>query len=772
MQRGRNPLINCTASSGIITLHIIANAKSAKKAEKIAQDDETKIQEILGEIVFGKNEETLTEVVGAKLCELGKTLAVAESCTGGALAKSLTDIPGSSQYFTYGWVTYSNESKIRELGIDAHLIEHEGAVSEAVAHAMAAGAKKKSGSAYSIGITGIAGPGGGSVQKPVGLVYICVDGEEDCEIKRFVFPYSRKAMRERTVNTALNILRLKLNIVQKQALLQAIKQSKTSDKRLGQILIETNLIDEETLAKALAKQFGYHFIDIESSEIDPESLKLIPEDLIKKHNILPLGMENGKMKLIISDPLDLEAMDAVRFRLNTELDCYVASYKGIQSFIQNSMQEAKLEQDDRLKHSIDSTTAELADITPDLQAQLLAGGETGSDDGPIVRLVNLIIDNAYFMRASDIHVEPMADRVRIRYRVDGVCLEKDNIPKNMQAPLIARLKILSGMDIAEKRLPQDGRIKREIGGQDIDFRVSSLPAYHGPSVVLRILRPDAVNIGIEALGFEHDDHQRFQQIIKRPNGIFLVTGPTGSGKTTTLYAALQELNRPDKKIITAEDPVEYNFDGMNQCQVKTEINLSFDRILRSMLRQAPNIILVGEIRDGLVADIAIQAALTGHLVFSTLHTNDAPSAITRLIDMGVKPFLVASSIQAIMAQRLVRVICSKCKTVDDNPDPHALHMLNITPEDIKKNAIYKGTGCSQCQQTGYKGRLGIFEMFEMNSELRELAFARAPTTELRKAAQASGMRNLVGDGKIKVFKGITTPQEVARIAQTEGALVE
>jgi type IV pilus assembly protein PilB len=351
-------------------------------------------------------------------------------------------------------------------------------------------------------------------------------------------------------------------------------------------------------------------------------------------------------------------------------------------------------------------------------------------------------------------------------------LEKDNIPKNMQAPLIARLKILSGMDIAEKRLPQDGRIKREIGGQDIDFRVSSLPAYHGPSVVLRILRPDAVNIGIEALGFEHDDHQRFQQIIKRPNGIFLVTGPTGSGKTTTLYAALQELNRPDKKIITAEDPVEYNFDGMNQCQVKTEINLSFDRILRSMLRQAPNIILVGEIRDGLVADIAIQAALTGHLVFSTLHTNDAPSAITRLIDMGVKPFLVASSIQAIMAQRLVRVICSKCKTVDDNPDPHALHMLNITPEDIKKNAIYKGTGCSQCQQTGYKGRLGIFEMFEMNSELRELAFARAPTTELRKAAQASGMRNLVGDGKIKVFKGITTPQELARIAQTEGALVE
>jgi len=561
--------------------------------------------------------------------------------------------------------------------------------------------------------------------------------------------------------------------VQKQALVQAIKQSKSSDKRLGEILMESNLIDEETLAKALAKQFGYHYIDIKNTDIDPESLKLVPEELIKKHQILPLGMENGKMKLVISDPLDLEAMDAVRFRLNTELDCYVASSKGIRLFIQDSMQEAQREQDDRLKHSIDATTAELADDSPDLQAQILAGaGADATDDGPIVKLANLIIDNAYFMRASDIHVEPMADRVRIRYRVDGVCLEKDNIPKNMQAPLIARLKILSGMDIAEKRLPQDGRIKRAIGGQDIDFRVSSLPSYHGPSIVLRILRPDAVNIGIEALGFEHDDYQRFQQIIKRPNGIFLVTGPTGSGKTTTLYAALQELNRPDKKIITAEDPVEYNFDGMNQCQVRTEIDLTFDRILRSMLRQAPNIILVGEIRDGVVADIAIQAALTGHLVFSTLHTNDASSAITRLIDMGVKPFLVASSIQAVMAQRLVRVICDKCKVKDDNPDPQALRMLNITPDDIKKNPLYKGSGCSQCQQTGYKGRKGIFEMFEMNSELRELAFARAPTTELRKAAQASGMRTLVEDGKIKIFKGITTPQEVARIAQMEGILVE
>jgi len=401
----------------------------------------------------------------------------------------------------------------------------------------------------------------------------------------------------------------------------------------------------------------------------------------------------------------------------------------------------------------------------------IQAGDNG-DEGPIIRLVNLIIDTAYHMRASDIHIEPMADRVRIRYRVDGVCLEKDNIPKNMQNPLVARFKILSGMDIAEKRLPQDGRIKREIAGTDIDFRVSSLPGVHGPSVVLRILRPDAVNIGIESLGFEPDNYQLFQQIIKRPNGIFLVTGPTGSGKTTTLYAALQELNKPDKKIITAEDPVEYNFAGMNQCQVKEEIGLSFDKILRAMLRQAPNIILVGEIRDSEVADIAIQAALTGHLVFSTLHTNDACGAITRLIDMGVKPFLVASSIQAIMAQRLIRVICKKCKVVDEKPNPKHLRLLGIDPAEIKKRPVYKGAGCSVCHNTGYKGRLGIFEMIEMNAELRELAYKRSTTSELRAAAKAGGMRTLAEDGVLKVFKGISTPEEVSRNAQIEGVVAE
>ena len=567
----------------------------------------------------------------------------------------------------------------------------------------------------------------------------------------------------------------KAGLVEKQALINAIKTSKSSNKRLGQVLLELGLINEDTLAKAIAKQFGLKYVDLDEVTIPPDAVKIVPEDLIKRHNVLPLSVINGRLRLVIGDPMDLDMMDSIRLRLNKELECHVANPKKIRTYIENSLEDkgAVSQEDDRLKHSIDATAAELAEAGHELQAEAMRIQAAGTDDeGPIIRLVNLIIDTAYHMRASDIHIEPMTDRVRVRYRVDGVCLERDNIPKNMQAPLVTRFKILSGMDIAEKRLPQDGRIKREIGGQDIDFRVSSLPGVHGPSVVLRILRPDAVNIGIESLGFEQENYEQFQHIIKRPNGIFLVTGPTGSGKTTTLYAALQELNKPDKKIITAEDPVEYNFAGMNQCQVKEEIELTFDRILRSMLRQAPNIILVGEIRDGVVADIAIQAALTGHLVFSTLHTNDAPSAITRLIDMGVKPFLVASSIQAIMAQRLVRVICKKCKVVDENPNMNHLRALGITPEDVKKHPPMKGAGCSQCQNTGYKGRIAIFEMFEMNNEIRELAFSKAPTTELRKAAKASGMRTLMEDGRIKVFKGTTTPVEVVRITQTEGAVVD
>jgi type IV pilus assembly protein PilB len=366
----------------------------------------------------------------------------------------------------------------------------------------------------------------------------------------------------------------------------------------------------------------------------------------------------------------------------------------------------------------------------------------------------------------------MANRVRVRYRTDGVCAERDNIPKRMQGSVLNRFKIMADIDLAEKRLPQDGRIKMTVAGSQIDFRVSVLPSYHGESVVLRILRPESVRMGIAALGFEDDDYQQFLRIIKRPTGIFLVTGPTGSGKTTTLYAAINELNRPDRKIITAEDPVEYNFSGVNQVQVNESIGLTFAAILRAMLRQAPEIILVGEIRDGEVAEVAIQAALTGHLVFSTLHTNDAPSAITRLIEMGVKPFLAASSIQAVMAQRLVRVICEECKEEDPNPDPRILKLLGFRPEEVKEGTFYRGSGCSACNGSGFRGRKGIFELMEMNNALRELAFNRAPLSEMRSAARAGGMRGLLGDGKLKVLSGVTTAAEMVHITQAEELSVE
>lgn len=561
----------------------------------------------------------------------------------------------------------------------------------------------------------------------------------------------------------------KAGVVKKEAIVDAIKQSKTSGRKLGELLLEKGLVDEVTLTKALAKQAGYKFIDLNRRPLAPGAISLLPEDLIRRYNILPLEKENGCLMLAISDPMDLEMMDAVRMRSGGgDLDFYMAAPSQIKEFIEETVDEEEEEEDDSLKHSIDATAQELASIDWEADAlQLGGGGDMSDEEGPVVRMVNLIIDEAFHMRASDIHIEPLADYVRVRYRVDGVCLEKNKIPKNLQAPLITRFKIMSGMDIAERRVPQDGRIKKEIAGMDIDFRVSVLPASHGPSIVLRILRPDAVNIGISSLGFANDNYEQFQRIIKRPNGIFLVTGPTGSGKTTTLYAALQELNTPNTKIITAEDPVEYNFAGMNQCQVRHEIGLSFPMILRAMLRQAPNIVLIGEIRDGDVADIAIQAALTGHLVFSTLHTNDACSAITRLIDMGVKPFLVASSIQAIMAQRLIRVICKSCKVVDEEPDPTQLALLEISPEEAKKHTFYKGAGCNKCSGTGYKGRLGIFEMVEMSTDLRELAFRKATTSELRQTARAGGMRTLMEDGRLKVYQGITTPGEVARLAQAE-----
>jgi type IV pilus assembly protein PilB len=544
---------------------------------------------------------------------------------------------------------------------------------------------------------------------------------------------------------------------------EALEHAHKEALRIGEALIGLGLADEADVTKALASQYDMEYIDLDQHVVVPAELNLISDELIRKHLVLPLSKEDNRLKIIITDPLDLETLDMLRFRLNCELDPCLASKTKMRAYVEQFV---------RSSMSVDTEVAAIREKTGDDMS--LAGGEedVDEDSAPIIRLVTMIITEAVKMRASDIHIEPMANRVRVRYRVDGVCVERDNIPKRMQGAVLNRIKIMAGIDLAEKRLPQDGRIKLKVSGSDIDFRVSSLPAYHGESIVLRILRPESVRLGVPALGFESDDNSRFEKIIKRPNGIFLVTGPTGSGKTTTLYAAINELNRPDRKIITAEDPVEYNFTGVNQCQVNDSIGLTFSNILRAMLRQAPNIILVGEIRDLAVAEVAIQAALTGHLVFSTLHTNDAPSAITRLIDMGLKPFLVASSIQAVMAQRLIRIICPECKEPQTDVDPRVLRLLGFRDDEIKNTTFYRGKGCKNCNGTGYRGRQGIFEMMEMDAAIRELAFKRAPLADLRRAARASGMRSLLEDGRIKIRNGVTTADELVRTTQAADLIAD
>ncbi|MDP7287290.1 MAG: ATPase, T2SS/T4P/T4SS family [Phycisphaerae bacterium] len=537
---------------------------------------------------------------------------------------------------------------------------------------------------------------------------------------------------------------------------EAIEHAHQEGLKIGEALIALELASEDDVTKALANQFDMEFIDLDQNVVVPTELNLIDETLIKRHQILPLAMEDGRLKVLITDPLDLETLDMLRFRLNCELNTCLASKSRMREFIRQYIGSSQ---------SIDKALEEFDDDAMGVDITE-SDGSVNEESAPIIRLVTMLLSEAVNTRASDIHIEPMSNRVRVRYRTDGVCVVRDDIPKRTQGPVLNRIKIMAGIDLAEKRLPQDGRIKMRISGVDIDFRVSALPSYHGESIVLRILRPESVRMGIPALGFEQHDYERFLKIIKKPNGIFLVTGPTGSGKTTTLYAAVNELNRPDRKIITAEDPVEYNFTRVNQVQVNDTIGLTFSSILRSMLRQAPNIILVGEIRDLEVAEVAIQAALTGHLVFSTLHTNDAPSAITRMIDMGVKPFLVASAIQAVMAQRLIRVICPDCKAVDPAPDKSVLQALGFRPEEMDTTTFYKGTGCRNCNGTGYRGRQGIFEMMAMDATLRELAFNRAPLAELRAAARAGGMITLLQDGRMKIRNGVTTPDELVRITQT------
>ncbi len=528
--------------------------------------------------------------------------------------------------------------------------------------------------------------------------------------------------------------------------------------KLHDMVVKLGYCSTEQAMKAVAEHSNFEFIDLSEKVIPPSIVELVPESVARENLVFPLALEGNTLKISMSDPTDFDTLTKLQFILNKDVQPTLASKEQIIEAINRHYGQTETE-------SVDSMLAEFTDTAIDFTETEALGSTAGQEensDSPIIKLVNLIISEAIGLRASDIHIEPFADRIRIRYRVDGVLIERDNPPRRMLAPILSRLKIMGNIDIAEKRRCQDGRIKTIVNGKPYDMRVSVLPTVQGQSCVMRILDRGNISVNIRDLGFAEDDYQRFQAIIKRPNGIFLVTGPTGSGKTTTLYAALNEQNRPDQKIITAEDPVEYYLPGINQCEVKHKIGLDFARIIRSMLRQAPNIILVGEIRDRETADIAIQASLTGHLVFSTLHTNDSPSAITRLVDVGVQPFLVASSVIAIMAQRLVRVVCAKCK-FPYAPPQKEITAAGIKPEQLKTATFMRGRGCANCNNTGFRGRKGIYELLKMNGKIREMTFKGSPTQDLRRAARATGMKTLLEDGVIKALKGITTLDEVLSI---------
>jgi type IV pilus assembly protein PilB len=528
--------------------------------------------------------------------------------------------------------------------------------------------------------------------------------------------------------------------------------------KLQEALVKLGYATPDDIMSAVAEHSGMQSVNLSDLQIPQSIIEMVPESVARENVIIPLSHENSVLKIVVHDPGDYETIQKLQFILNKDIQPVLAPKEQIVEAINKHYGQTETE-------SVDSMLSEFTDTQIDFtetERTSQSHAETDDSDAPVVKLVNLIIQEAISLRASDIHIEPFADRVRVRYRIDGVLVERDSPPRRLLAPLISRLKIMGSIDISEKRRPQDGRIKMTAKGKHFDMRVSILPTNHGQSIVMRILDRSSIQVNIRDLGFGEEDYKRFQNIIKRPNGVFLVTGPTGSGKTTTLYAALNELNRPDRKVITAEDPVEYYLPGVNQVEVKHQIGLDFARIIRAMLRQAPNIILVGEIRDQETADIAVQASLTGHLVFSTLHTNDAPSAITRLQDIGVPPFLIASSVIAIMAQRLVRVVCPKCKE-PDKPPMHEIRAAGLTPQQVAAATFQRGRGCAYCNHTGYRSRKGIFEMLRMNGAIREMTFNREPAQAIRRQSRLHGMRTLLEDGVAKAVSGLTTLEEVLSI---------
>ncbi len=519
--------------------------------------------------------------------------------------------------------------------------------------------------------------------------------------------------------------------------------------RIGEALVQLGHLDETTLARVLAKQLGMPFVDLTKGRLNPDVLARVPADFAVEQGILPVKEQAGKLIAAIDDQLQRIVADQLQFMLGVDVVCALATPSAL--------------------------AAALATHYGQAPETAVGGGMKAEDeidaegDAPIIRLVTRMFNEALEARASDIHVEPSPSALRVRYRIDGVLRDAAQHPAHLHAPLISRLKIMASMDIAEKRKPQDGRIGVKLKGRDVDVRASILPTNHGESIVLRLLDRSANLLTLTDLGFEDEDNRRFERLIRRPNGIVLVTGPTGSGKTTTLYAALGALNRPDVKIITAEDPVEYHIRGLNQVQVQPRVGLTFARVLKAMLRAAPNIILVGEIRDMETAEIAIQAALTGHLVFSTLHTNDATSAITRLQDMGVKPFLVSASIQGVLAQRLVRRLCGECRE-EYTPEEAEFRALGLEPSLYAEKKLFRARGCRNCEGTGYRGRVGLFEMLELDEVLRDMTFRGESLESIRATATSSGkLHPLSADGARKVLAGRTSVTEVLRVTRTSDA---
>jgi len=550
-------------------------------------------------------------------------------------------------------------------------------------------------------------------------------------------------------------------ILSPEQLAEASRLASASGTPLQDEIVKLGYAKPEKVMASLAKAYRVKVVDLTGAIVPREVVDLLPESVARENSIFPLEEAGSALRLVTSDPSDMDLQDKLRFILNRDVELAVAPRQQIIEAINRHYGLADGESADSMLQEFTDTAIDFTETAVESTA---AAATESESDAPVVKLVRLIITEAVQLRASDIHIEPFEDRVRIRYRIDGRLVERDNPPRRLLGAILSRIKILSGLDIAERRRPQDGRIKLTADGKDYDLRVSVLPTNHGQSVVMRVLDKDNIRVGVRQLGLSENDFRQFKNLIRRPNGIILVTGPTGSGKTTTLYGSLNELNRPDTKIITAEDPVEYYLEGINQVEIKHQIGLDFARVIRAMLRQAPNVILVGEMRDTETAQMGIQASLTGHLVFSTLHTNDAPGAITRMIDMGVPAYLVASSVVAVLAQRLVRKVCEKCKA-PHTPLDTQIEAAGITPEMLQGATFMKGRGCITCQKSGYKGRQGIFELMVMNNKIRELAFQGASTTDIRRAAVSTGMKVMFEDGVHKALRGITTLEEVFRVSK-------